>query len=138
MGFGPRLLACICALLSTASTRVLLNGSPGARVANRRGLRQGDPLSPQLFILVMEVLHFALEKATQHGNLASLSSTGLRPRTSIYADDVVAFLRPHVGDLTTFVAIIEDFGAASGLRTNLSKCSVHLIRCPVEVAALVD
>jgi hypothetical protein len=38
----------------------------------------------------------------------------------------------------TFAAIIEDFGAASGLRTNRSKCSAHLIRCPVEVAALVD
>jgi hypothetical protein len=32
MGFGDRLLACICALLSTASTRVLLNGSPGSLV----------------------------------------------------------------------------------------------------------
>jgi hypothetical protein len=42
MGFGERLLVCICALLSTSSTRVLLNGSPEARVPNRRGLRQGD------------------------------------------------------------------------------------------------
>jgi hypothetical protein len=67
MSFRDRLLACICALLSTASTRVLLNGSPGARVANRHGLRQGDPLIPQLFILVMEFLHFMLEKATQEG-----------------------------------------------------------------------
>jgi mannosylglycoprotein endo-beta-mannosidase len=138
MGFGARLLACICALLSTASTRVLLNGTPGARVANRRGLRQGDTLSPQLFILVMEVLHFALEKATQQGNLALLATSGLRQRTSIYADDVVAFLRPNVGDLRCFAAIIDDFGAASGLRTNLSKCSAHLIRCPVETSTLVD
>jgi hypothetical protein len=64
MGFGARLLACMCALLSNASTRVLLNGSPRACLANKDGLRQGVPLSPQLFILIMEVLHFALEKAT--------------------------------------------------------------------------
>jgi hypothetical protein len=94
MGFGDRLLACICALLSAASTRVLLNGSPGSRVAHGRGLRQGDPLSPQLFILVMEVLHFMLERATHEGQLAPLADTGLRQRTSIYADDVVTFLKP--------------------------------------------
>jgi hypothetical protein len=136
MGFGEHLLACICALLSTASTRVLLNGSPGARVPNRRGLRQGDPLSPQLFILVMEVLHYALEKATQEGHLAHLAASGLRQRTSIYADDVVAFLRPRVEDLRAFAAILDDFGTASGLRTNLSKCFAHLIRCPTEVGEL--
>jgi mannosylglycoprotein endo-beta-mannosidase len=137
MGFGERLLACICALLSTASTRVLLNGSPGARITNRRGLRQGDPLSPQLFILVMEVLHYALEKATQEGHLAHLAVSGLRQHTSIYANDVVTFLRPRVEDLRVFAVIIDDFGATSGLRTNLSKCSAHLIRCLVEVGEMV-
>jgi hypothetical protein len=138
MGFGHRILACICALLLTASTRVLLNGSPGSRVANRCGLRQGDPLSPQLFILVMEVLHHMLEKATQAGQLAPLAGTGLGQHTSIYADDVVAFIRPHVDDLRTFAAIVDDFGVASGLRTNLAKCSAHLIRCSMDVAANVD
>jgi hypothetical protein len=39
MGFGERLLACICALLLTTSTHVLLDGSPGACVPNRHGLR---------------------------------------------------------------------------------------------------
>jgi hypothetical protein len=138
MGFGARLLACICALLSTTSTRVLLNGTLGTRVPNRRGLRQGDPLSPQLFILVMEVLYFALEKATQQGHLAPLAASGLRQRMSIYADDVVAFLCPTVGDLRSFDAIVNDFGSASRLRTNLGKCSAHLIRCPEETSALVD
>jgi hypothetical protein len=91
MDFRERLLACICALLSMASTRVLLNGSSGSRVANRRGLRQGDPLSPQLFILVMEVLHFKLERVAQEGQLAPLAGMGLRQRTSIYADDMSPF-----------------------------------------------
>jgi hypothetical protein len=128
LGFGERILSCICALLSTASTRVLLNGCPGSRIANRRGLRQGDPLS-QLFILIMEVLHLMIEKASAVGLLAPLASSGLRHRTSIYADDVVTFLRPLALDLKVFAAIIQDFGDASGLRTNLAKCSANLIRC---------
>jgi hypothetical protein len=85
----------------------------------------------------MEVLHYALEKTTQEGQLAPLVASGLRQRTSIYADDVVAFLRPRVEDLRAFAVIIDDFGAALGLRTNLSKCSAHLIRCPMEVGELV-
>jgi hypothetical protein len=91
-----------------------------------------------MFILVMEVLHFMLEKATQEGQLAPLADTGLRQHTSIYADDVVTFIRPRVDELKTFAVIVGDFGMASGLRTNLSKCSAHLIRCSVDVVAQVD
>jgi hypothetical protein len=79
-----------------------------------------------------------LDKATHDVQLAPLADRGLCQRTSIYADDVVTFLRPRVDNLGTFVGIIDDFGVASGLRTNLSKCYAHLIRCPVDVAALVD
>jgi hypothetical protein len=43
-----------------------------------------------------------------------------------------------VDDLRTFVAIVDNFGVASGLHTNLSKCSAHLIRCSVDMAAQVD
>ncbi|KAM0911172.1 hypothetical protein ACQ4PT_013675 [Festuca glaucescens] len=137
LGFGERLLACFCALLSTASTRVLLNGTPGSRIANRRGLRQGDPLSLQLFILLMEVLHLMIQKASSEGLLTPLTPTGLRHRTSIYADDVVTFLRPSVRDFRTFTAVIDDFGTASGLRTNIDKCSANLIRCTDAHEALV-
>ncbi|KAM0836416.1 hypothetical protein ACQ4PT_062357 [Festuca glaucescens] len=129
LGFGERVLACICALLSTASTRVLLNGTPGSRIANRRGLRQGDPLSPQLFILIMEILHLMIEKASSEGLLTPLAASGLRHRTSIYAADVVTFLCPSVLDFKVFSAIIQDFGAASGLHTNMDKCSANLIHC---------
>ncbi|KAM0899529.1 hypothetical protein ACQ4PT_021212 [Festuca glaucescens] len=138
LGFGERILAVICALLSTASTCVLLNGIPGSRIANRRGLRQGDPLSSQLFILIMEVLHLMIEKTGSAGLLTPLAASGLRFRTSMYADDVVTFIRPTVVDFRVFSAVVDDFGAASGLRTNMDKCSANLIRCTDADRIIID
>jgi hypothetical protein len=43
MGFGPRFCELVAILLSTTSTRVMLNGEPGPPIWHRRGLRQGDP-----------------------------------------------------------------------------------------------
>jgi hypothetical protein len=77
----------------------------------------------------MEILHLMIEKASAVGLLTPLASSGLRHRTSIYADDVVTFLRPLALDLNVFAAIIQDFGDASGLHTNMAKCTANLIRC---------
>jgi hypothetical protein len=47
----------------------------------------------------------------------------------MYVDDVVTFVRPTEVDLQACGLIVEDFGVASGLHTNLAKCSIHHIRC---------
>jgi len=47
----------ISILLSTASTKVLMNSKAGRRMIHARGLRQGDPISPMLFVIVMEALN---------------------------------------------------------------------------------
>lgn len=60
----------------------------------RRGLRQGDPLSSMLFILVMDVLGFLFSKAKEAGLLQKLSGRKKIHRISIYADDVPLFLHP--------------------------------------------
>jgi hypothetical protein len=56
MGFGDLFLKWIALLLYTANTKVAVNGVPGPRIQHARGLRQGDPTSPLLFVAGMEVI----------------------------------------------------------------------------------
>ena len=56
-GFGYRFLEWLAILLSSASTKVLINGDPGPTIWHRCGLRQGDPVSPMLFVIVIDVLN---------------------------------------------------------------------------------
>lgn len=132
LGFGPRFIAWICALLSMSSSRILLNGVPGRPLLHRRGLRQDDPLLPLLFILVMEVLNAMLRSADELGVLSTLQCHGIRFRISMYADNVVVFIRPIPQDFDCIRAALDCFGGASGLCTNFEKCSMSPIRCSPE------
>jgi len=69
LGFGSRWRDLLCGLLSSSFSQVLLNGIPGDFIQHRRGLRQGDPLSPMLFILVMDVLNWLVTRAAEAGLL---------------------------------------------------------------------
>ncbi|KAM0870312.1 hypothetical protein ACQ4PT_040103 [Festuca glaucescens] len=126
----------ICGLLGTASTRVVVNGTVGELIFNRHGLPKGDPLSPLLFDTVMDILHLLFERGAADGLLSKLAASGFRHRTSMYADDVVTFVCRTKLDLLACASIVEDFGVASGLRTNLAKCSLHPIRCKPEQVEL--
>lgn len=74
LGFGSRWRAWVSPLLSSASTAILLNGSRGNWFHHFAGLRQGDPLSPMLFILAMEPLQRLLELVSSDGLLSLINN----------------------------------------------------------------
>jgi hypothetical protein len=77
-------------LLSTASNKVAINGQHSHRICHARGLRQGDPLSPLLFVIVMEVLNAMFSVPERKLVLSPLNLRVVPYRVSLYADDVVA------------------------------------------------
>ncbi|KAL6641391.1 hypothetical protein ACP70R_019572 [Stipagrostis hirtigluma subsp. patula] len=128
-GFGPRWRAWVSMLFCTASSSFLVNGSAGSPIQHRRGVRQGDPLSPLLFILAMEPLSKMLQLAQQRQILEHMPESKVKFRTSIYADDAAVFIRPTPSDITVLTATLDVFARATGLRTNMEKTEFFPLNC---------
>jgi hypothetical protein len=87
----------------------MINGVRGAPISMARGVRQGDPLSPSLFILTMDSLQAMMQWAVDHGFLEDLGLHRSIPRVSIYADDAILFFRPTMGDMEVISTVLNIF-----------------------------
>lgn len=111
---------------------------PGEEIRHQRGLRQGDPLSPMLLVLIIDVLNNLLKKASDLGLLQPLAGRNSEQRISLYADDVAPFIRPEENDMNLSLAVLEQFGVASGLHTNLQMSCAIPIRCEEQDIERID
>ncbi|GJR72216.1 hypothetical protein Tco_0084581 [Tanacetum coccineum] len=114
IGVGIKWRKWIDACLSSASILVLINGLPLKEFKMERGLRQRDPLSPLLFLLVAEALQVAIMEAYTKGLFKGISLAGEGANISLlqYADDVLLLV---VGVLTFDV---EQVAASLGCTSN--------------------
>ncbi|GJU91789.1 putative RNA-directed DNA polymerase, eukaryota, reverse transcriptase zinc-binding domain protein [Tanacetum coccineum] len=105
---------------------VLLNGSPSSEFLIKRGLRQGDPLSPFLFTIVMEGLHIAMKNTVCSGLIrgAVIRTSGHKISHLFYADDVVIISDWNNQDMGNIIRVLQVFYLASGLKINASKSNV--------------
>lgn len=120
-GFPDNWIGWINKLLTSSKSSVLINGIPGSWINCRRGLRQGDPLSPYLFILVADVLQRLLERN------ASLRHPIYhdRPYATIqYADDTLIICRAEEDDVRALKSSILSFSKATGLHINFAKSTM--------------
>ena len=95
VGFADSLIKIIMSCISSVSYVVLLNGQPMGNIKPTRGLRQGDPLSPYLFLLCALGLQGLLKKAEVQGDINGVSICCNGPKVShlFFTDDSVLFCR---------------------------------------------
>ncbi|XP_071720759.1 uncharacterized protein [Rutidosis leptorrhynchoides] len=129
LGFGNTWCDWIMGCLKSAKTSVLVNGSPTSEFEIKRGLRQGDPLSPFLFIIFMEGLHLASHRATQCNLIRGINvgKDNIHLSHFLYADDFIIFSDWDIHELNRILIILEIFYLVSGLRINVSKSHVFVI-----------
>ncbi|RVW24910.1 putative mitochondrial protein [Vitis vinifera] len=126
MVFGSRWMNWMWWCISTVKFSILINGVLAEFFSNSKGLRQGDPLSPYLFVLGMEVLSTLLRRAGEGGFLSGCKLRGrgggeLTVSHLLFADDTIIFCKTRKEQLTNLSWILAWFEAASGLRINFAK-----------------
>nr|GEY23468.1 RNA-directed DNA polymerase, eukaryota, reverse transcriptase zinc-binding domain protein [Tanacetum cinerariifolium] len=96
-GFGPNWCKWIRGTFSNAMASILVNGSPSSEFQFHSGLKQGDPLFPYLFILIMESLHFSFSLVVNEGIFKGISLNGKSSISHLfYADDAILTLLKSV------------------------------------------
>lgn len=95
LGFGAQWTCLIMACVRSVSYSVKVNGVPGATTFPSRGLRQGEPLSPYLFLLCAEGLISLFQQAERNGCIKGLavSRGGISINHLLFTDDCVIFCR---------------------------------------------
>jgi hypothetical protein len=125
-GFPLRWRKWIWFCISTVRFSILINGCPSGFFASSRGLRQGDPLSPLLFVIVMEALSRLIDRTVQGSFLSGFtvgSSVEREVMVShlLFADDTVIFCDADPSKIEHLGCVLTWFEAISGLRINLGK-----------------
>jgi hypothetical protein len=126
MGFHPQWVSIIMQCISTVSYSLLVNGEPHGYIKPTRGLRQGDPLSPYLFLLCAEGFHFLISQASEQGELQGVALCRRGPRIThlFFADDSLLFTKATPRDCAKLQEILLLYERASGQQVNQDKTTI--------------
>ncbi|KAJ9549144.1 hypothetical protein OSB04_021687 [Centaurea solstitialis] len=141
LNFGNKWRSWVKNCLTSARISVLVNGSPTEEFSMQRGIRQGDPLAPFLFIIAMEALNVAIKDARSSGVLDGIKLPNNGPLIShfFYADDALFVGRWSARNVLNLLRILRCFHLSSGLKVNLDKtCLIGIGVDPIESSGLAS
>ena len=116
-GFGPNFMRWINVFYRNIQSCTINNGLCSHFFNIERGVRQGDPLSPYLFVIAVEILAIAIR--TQE-NIKGIEIDGMETKLLQFADDTTAILS-DLNSATALFKILDDFEKVSGLKLNVAK-----------------
>ena len=120
MGFNEKWVALVISCINSASYSILVIGVPKGDIRPTRGIRQGDPLSPYLFLICFEVLNCQLQQEAKSKAIRSFSLCKNGPKIThlFFADDTLLFFRATMSDLDVIQHILSLYEQASGQKLN--------------------
>ena len=127
MGFHERWISLIMMCVTMVSYSMLINGEPKGKIIPSRELRQGDLISPYLFLLCAKGLLAMIKKEESEGNLKGIAVCRRAPRIThmLFADDSVVFCRTTEEECDRVVNVLEDYERDSRQKLNKEKTSLY-------------
>ncbi|KAL0456837.1 UNVERIFIED_CONTAM: putative mitochondrial protein [Sesamum latifolium] len=130
LGFPVSFIELVMLCVSSVTYSFVLSGSQFGSISPQRGLRQGDPLSPYLFLLCTESLSSLFRAAAEAGSVPGVSICRGAPRIShlLFADDTVVFCPATSDSVQQIRAMLDTYKIASGQEINFHKSAVAFSR----------
>ncbi|KAJ0897860.1 putative RNA-directed DNA polymerase [Helianthus annuus] len=134
MGFPDLWCKWVLGILKSASSSVLVNGAPTFLFRCEKGMRQGDPLSPFLFLVVMEALSCMINRAKNADLIKGIATPNNGPVIThlLYADDSIVVGEWSKSEMVNIVRVFRCFFLCSGLKINIEKSNLYGIGVGVE------
>jgi hypothetical protein len=126
IGFSDQWIHLVMKCVRTITYSVLINGQSHGNIHPSRGIRQGDPLSPYLFLLCAEELSHLLDKAEHERHITSLAIARGGPKINhlFFVDDSVLFCKASVQEWEKIQVFLELYERASRKKLNREKTSL--------------
>jgi hypothetical protein len=130
-GFCNGWVAWIMECVKSVKYSVKFNGKLLEQFSPTRGLQQGDPLSPFLFLFVADALSGLLNKAIRDNELEPVKICRRAPGIShlLFADDTMLFFKANAAQASVIKNVLNTYATATGQLMNPAKCSILFAEC---------